>query len=69
MKRYYWAACLLWTVIGAPRVAADPLDLRVGQPFPTDLLLPFIEDPPQAKPSSADLFLGKKTIVQVFASW
>ncbi len=66
MHRYYWPACLLSTVIGAPRAAADPLDLRVGQPFPTDLLLPFIED---GRPSSADLFLGKKTIVQVFASW
>ncbi len=66
MNRYYWPACLLSTVLGAPPVVADPLDLRVGQPFPTDLLLPSIED---GRPSAPDLFLGQKTIVQVFASW
>ena len=66
MNRYYWPAVLLATVSGAPRVAADPLDLRVGQPFPIDLLLPSIDD---GRPCSPDLFLGKKTIVQVFASW
>lgn len=66
MNRHYLPAFLLLTVMGSPRVVADRLDLRVGQPFPTDLLLPFIED---GRPSSPDLFLGKKTIVQIFASW
>jgi len=66
MNRYTGPAFLLATAMGVPCVVADPVDLRVGQPFPTDLLLPFIED---GRPSSPDLFLGKKTIVQIFASW
>ena len=66
MNRYYWTVCFISTMMGAPRVFADSVDLRVGQPFPTHLLLPTLED---GRPGSADLFLGKKTIVQIFASW
>ena len=66
MNRYHWPACLLSTVFGASPAVAEPLDMRVGQPFPTHLLLPSLED---GRPSSTDLFLGKKTLVVVFASW
>ena len=66
MNRYYWPALFLLTVLAVPHVVADPVDLRVGQPFPTDLLLPSIED---GRPSSAELFQGKKTIAVIFASW
>lgn len=66
MNRAFWPALLISIVFGAAGAVADTLDLRVGQPFPIHLSLPFLDD---GRPSSASLFLGKKTIVQVFASW
>lgn len=40
-------------------------DFRAGEPFP-DLVLPSASD---GEPMSVRQFLGKKLVVQIFASW